>query len=153
MLDLLQSHTRVETKTGMCMSESMDFDRTQVAVFHNFNKPFSVQGAWNWFFKLILKNVFGIWILLFPFFQNAFCLLVQTDQSVTADRFSITYLVLPISSPAKPLVIAFMSRVLSVQSFHSRARISPFRAPVKARRRNRVIFSRSFVFETSFKNF
>ena len=74
MLDLLQSHTRVETKTGMRMSEAMDFDWTQVATFHNFNKPFSGQGAWDWLFKFIFKNVFGIWILLFPFFQNTFCL-------------------------------------------------------------------------------
>jgi len=58
MLDLLQSHTSVKTKACMCMSEAVDFNWTQVAAFHNFDKPFSGQSAWNWLFKF-LQGDFG----------------------------------------------------------------------------------------------
>ena len=102
-------------------------------------------GFLNSFSKMYLVSGF----CFLHFFKILFVFL-----SRLINRLLLTVLVLPISSPAKPLVIALlMSRVLSVQSFHSRAKISPFRAPVKARRRNRTIFSRSFVLETSFKNF
>lgn len=102
-------------------------------------------GFLNSFSKMYL--VFGFCFL--HFFKILFVFL-----SRLISRLLLTVLVLPISSPEIPLVIAlFMSRVLSFQSLHSRAKISPFRAPVKARRRNRVILSRSFVLATSFKNF
>lgn len=102
-------------------------------------------GFLNSFSKMYLVSVF----CFLHFFKILFVFL-----SRLISRLLLTVFVFPISSPAKPLVMAlFMSRVLSFQSLHSRAKISPFRAPVKARRRNRVILSRSFVLATSFKNF
>ena len=130
MLDLLQSHTSIKTKAGMCMSESMDFNWTQVAAFHNFDKPLSGQCAWNWLLNSFSKMYLVFGFCFFHFFKILFVFL-----SRLISRLLLTVLVLPISSPAKPLVMAlFMSIVLSVQSFHSRAEISPFQCPCEGQK-------------------
>ena len=66
------------------------------------------------------------------------------------NRLLLLFFVGPTDSPSNPLVMAlFMLRVLLVQSSHLRAKTSPFRAPVKARRRKRTFFLSSSVWSTN----